>query len=381
MSHLRLRATNYLLTYPHCNIQPETLITTLTAKLEEFGVVYMIACIEDHHESDAKHNHVFVRLRSAPGRADPGLFDIGDRHPNIQPARDFKASINYVKKDGNWVERGTNPVKEQALTTRERNAKILKDGIRACVADGTISIHNIQRTLVGIQALQMLAPNQRTAPTVYWFYGSTGSGKTRRALEICGEDAWISGENLKWFDGYTGQPSVVLDDLRTNSCSMNFLLRLLDRYRLFVPIKGGHADWRPTTIVITCPVPPRRLFVNRETGEEWDNVDQVIRRIHIMRDFDAEPYGSRPGDGKSLSLNGPATGAEGLEVFSAIERAPTPALPEVPMELVPEEPPPASELPSYALPVVEVPFTPVLDRWPQEEGPVKPVAVRASESN
>lgn len=372
---LRLRGLNYVLTYPHCSIAPATLVNLLKEKLQEFEPVYIIGCLESHHTSDALHNHAFFRVRRCPGRVEKSFFDIGDRHPNIQPARDYKASITYVKKDGNWTEFGTNPVKERATATKERNAKILREGVLACIEDGTIPLQSVQRTIAGINAAKMLAQRPRNPPRVFWFYGRTGSGKTRRAVELC-PDYWMSGDGLKWFDGYTGQSCAILDDLRTNSCSMNYLLRLLDRYKLFVQIKGGFADWCPEVIVITCPVAPRDLYVNRETGEAWDHVDQVERRITEMRNFDDEPYGSRPEDGTPLPGYGPETGAERVEVWSAIERAPTPALPEdgeVPMEIEPEE------IPSYALPVVEVPFTPVLDRWTQEDGPVKPVAVLAPE--
>lgn len=48
-------------------------------------------------------------------------------------------------------------------------------------------------------------------PEVFWFYGSTGAGKTRAAFELFAErktsdneEAWVSGKSLEWFEGYDG---------------------------------------------------------------------------------------------------------------------------------------------------------------------------------
>ena len=250
---LRLQGRNYLLTYPHCDAQPQALIEHLRIRTANAAALYIICCTELHKDG-TPHAHAFIRTRSVLGRVPVDWFDFGGRHPNISAVRNVRSTVNYVKKDGKWSEYGEDPVKEARTTTKDRNEKILRDGIAKCVEDGTIALQSVKRVIAGVQAIKMLSPGARS-PTVFWFFGKTGTGKTRRAFELCGEDVWISGENLKWFDGYQGQANVIFDDLRTNSCSMNFLLRLLDRYRLFVPIKGGFADWRPTTIVITCPVP------------------------------------------------------------------------------------------------------------------------------
>ena len=272
---------------------------------------------EELHQDGNTHLHAYIKTRHAIGHVKSTFFDLEGHHPHLETVRSVKSWIEYVNKEGNWCEYGQNPITQQRLTTKERNEKIIKDGIVKCIVDGTVSIQNAQRTIAGIQEMKMLTNGPWNPPTVYWFHGKTGSGKSRRAIEICEEDVWMSGENLKLFDGYRGQRTVIFDDLRTNFCTMNFLLRLLDRYKLFVPIKAGFADWRPELIIITCPVPPRQLFVNRETGGEWDNVDQVVRRVDEMRDFDEQQYGSLPEDG--LVVQQEREGAERTEV---LENAP-----------------------------------------------------------
>lgn len=39
---------------------------------------------------------------------------------------------------------------------------------------------------------------------VIWIKGPTGCGKTRMAVDLGGDNYWISNGTLKWFDNYEG---------------------------------------------------------------------------------------------------------------------------------------------------------------------------------
>lgn len=44
-------------------------------------------------------------------------------------------------------------------------------------------------------------------PKVFWFYGETGTGKSREAHRLLAESedgSWVAPLNLDWFDGYCG---------------------------------------------------------------------------------------------------------------------------------------------------------------------------------
>lgn len=54
-------------------------------------------------------------------------------------------------------------------------------------------------------------------PRVFWFYGSTGTGKTLAVFEASGaEEVFSKPGGNDWWDGYCGQPVVLLDDYRGN---------------------------------------------------------------------------------------------------------------------------------------------------------------------
>ena len=60
------------------------------------------------------------------------------------------------------------------------------------------------------------------------------------------------------------------------------LLRLLDRYSVQVPFKGGYLWFCPDTIVITTNVHPRKWY---NYWERDSSFEALKRRIHVVFDF------------------------------------------------------------------------------------------------
>lgn len=134
---------------------------------------------------------------------------------------------------------------------------------------------------VGIQRLMQWQLEPRTEPPeVYWYWGKTGAGKTREVHEK-EKDLWANSKNLDWFDGYIGQEAALFDDLRAKTCEFEWLLRLTDRYPLSVPVKGGFVEWVPKRVYITCDRTPQQIY-----SEEGGRIDQLIRRITLIKEFD-----------------------------------------------------------------------------------------------
>lgn len=122
---------------------------------------------------------------------------------------------------------------------------------------------------------QLYDTTPKVPPHVVWLYGESGLGKTRSATEYA-DSYWISSGELKWFDGYTGQDTAILDDFRPSQVSFPKLLRLLDRYEISVEIKGGYRRWVPKTIFITANADPTTMFQYKTP----ENITQLTRRIH-----------------------------------------------------------------------------------------------------
>ena len=124
------------------------------------------------------------------------------------------------------------------------------------------------------KAINLKVKGRTSKPTVRWIYGPTGSGKTRSVFDKYEtEDIWVSGKDLKYWEGYNGQQVVLLDDFRKDFCTFHELLRILDRYPYRVNIKYGSRELTSTYIYITTPFRPEELYETRE------DIGQLLRRI------------------------------------------------------------------------------------------------------
>ena len=141
-------------------------------------------------------------------------------------------------------------------------------------------------------------------------YGPTGTGKTYSAINYIagGNDYYICEMPAKkwdkvWFSGYTGQKTLILDDFDSIFCSLPFLKRLLDHYKLKVELKGSFAWACWTTVVITSNRAPCLWYVDNEKDHvKPEDILALQRRIteirfqpendlYVLQDWDANDLG------------------------------------------------------------------------------------------
>lgn len=111
MANFRIDAKHFFLTYS--NVEQQGWIEFTKEDLLGFlsgitGVNYVIACKELHETGDT-HFHALVRFTRAKNLRNQNFFDFNGVHPNIQSCRNPPASIEYIKKDGDFVEFGGTP--------------------------------------------------------------------------------------------------------------------------------------------------------------------------------------------------------------------------------------------------------------------------------
>lgn len=150
---------------------------------------------------------------------------------------------------------------------------------------------------------------------VWWFWGPTGSGKSRTAMEMADEDdVWLSGKNLKWWEGYDGHKDVILDDFRGDFCTFHELLRILDRVPFSVECKGGSRQLLARRIFVTCPFEPRYAYKDRTT----EDIGQLLRRIehvvHVTGKIDSSDEAVEVRRSKSGVIKNPDLPYHGMEI-------------------------------------------------------------------
>lgn len=188
---------------------------------------------------------------------------------------------DYCKKDGDFKETGEIS-KQGKRTDITRVVELIQDGnnnkqIAQAEPESYFKFHkhiNAYRTA-------MLEP-RNTDPDVRVYWGATGTGKSFTAREIMGEEEYYvwGPENSKWWDGYSGQKNVIMEEFR-GQLPFGYLLRLLDRYDMKVEFKGGMCEFCGTHIVITSPKHPKDWYSDYGS----DRIDQLLRRINVIREF------------------------------------------------------------------------------------------------
>ncbi len=110
--------------------------------------------------------------------------------------------------------------------------------------------------------LEMKQPTRNHAPMVFIYYGPTASGKSSSAKiswPEAYEGKWTeSGENW-WWDGYTHQETVILDEFR-HQIPLWRMIKFLDRYSFKVQVKGHMVEMNSKRIVITTNIAPENWY-------------------------------------------------------------------------------------------------------------------------
>lgn len=238
----------------------------------QFGVSYVIVGKEVCPTTNRPHLQGYAECDS-PVR----FATLKNRYPtmHIENRRGTQEeAINYCKKDGDYTETGV-----KKAQGKRKDLDEVVEAVAAGVPTAEIAAaHPVQfiKYHRGIEALC----NNRIAdrdvddpPFICWRWGSTGVGKTKLAYTVhrgLGE-VYIK-DNTKWWNGYCGQPCIILDDFDPKSWPFRDLLRLLDRYPYSSETKGGYVRINSHYIYITTEHPPEMHWAGNDLA-------QIMRRL------------------------------------------------------------------------------------------------------
>lgn len=241
---------------------------------EDLEAQYII-CGRETASTGTKHLQTFIYFSEAKTFSKiKKLFNTA----HIEPMKGTpQQASDYCKKENDYFEKGTLPLKQGKRTDLDEIREVIKTTGK--MSEVVMIATSYQSVKMAEQILKYHEIKREWKPTVYWFWGSTGTGKSKTAHEMF-PDAYVAMSTAKWWDGYDAHENIIIDDMRKDFCKFHELLRYLDRYSMTVETKGGTRQFLARNIVITSCYQPQELFETRE------DINQLLRRIDEIRKFE-----------------------------------------------------------------------------------------------
>jgi len=194
----------------------------------------------------------------------------------------------YCSKDGKYKEFGSKPKQGNRTDLVDLKDDILsgKTSVDDICIDNPAIYHQYGRTLSKIEDIYMRKQFRTEMTNGIWFYGPTGVGKSHIAFEnFTPETHYVVPNDNGWWDGYTQQHTIIINDFRGN-IPYNELLQLVDKWPHCVRRRCREPmPFTSKTVIITSSLPPDEVYKNRN---EKDNIEQLLRRFSV-RKLDTAP--------------------------------------------------------------------------------------------
>lgn len=261
----RRQGVYWLLTIPENDFDPETPLSQMVA--------YIKGQKEQGEETGYIHWQVLVVLRRKGSLSTIKSIFGESCHGELTRS---SAANEYVWKEatriGEQFENGRLPFKRNDPTDWDRVWDLAKTAdVEEIPAQIRVQCYRTIRTIAADFAVPRAMVRE-----VYVFCGRTETGKSRRAWDEAGMDAYPKDPRTKFWDGYRAQKHVVIDEFR-GSIDVSHLLRWFDRYPCVVEIKGAATCLVAEKIWITSNLHPDYWFPDLDDATKA----ALMRRLQI----------------------------------------------------------------------------------------------------
>lgn len=179
---------------------------------------------------------------------------------HIEPMKgNFAQNEKYCSKQGNLIELGERPMgngkrKDLAIVCE----RVIKgESLKSISKDYPTTYVMYNNGLARLSAMHS-EPYRHDTVRGYWLWGVAGAGKSHYAKERF-PNFYIKAQN-KWFDGYNGEESIILDDYDCGKFLGHYIKIWTDKWECTGEIKGGTVHLRHHHFVITSNYSIEQMF-------------------------------------------------------------------------------------------------------------------------
>lgn len=196
----------------------------------------------------------------------------------------------YCTKDGNIFESGELP-----MSPKEKgDMEIARyDAARAAAIAGNFDDIPSDIYVRHLNALHKIYALKQVAPTALagslqneWIYGPAGTGKSTKAFAE-NPGSYLKGLT-KWWDGYTHQTSVIIDDMDPYHKSLAQEFKQWAHHHPFpAETKGGTMCIRPQKIIVTSNYRIDEIWEDQTTR---DAIHRRFKEVYMPETYIYDPY-------------------------------------------------------------------------------------------
>lgn len=275
--------TNYKLDFDYQNLIDSSSIEYIiygdeicpsTGRDHHQGFLYVASALTCHRNKKGEKFSKWVakKLENANHRACDGTLE---------------QNCNYCIKDDKVHEFGCEPKQGHRTDLDAIKESILNHSLSVddiCVEHPNV-YHQYGRTLNKLEDIALRRRWRTEMTKGIWYWGETDMGKSHIAYHSNGgfnptTHYWYPNDG-GWWDGYTGQETVILNEFRGSTMLFSELLELCDKWPKTVRRRGREpVPFLAKLIIVTSALPPEDMFNN--VCNNKDSIKQLRRRFKVI---------------------------------------------------------------------------------------------------
>lgn len=249
------------------------------------NIKYLAYGLETCPTTSRQHHQGFIVFKNQLSSSVKGLKKVGSLcggAAHVEPMMgNLQSNTEYCSKEGKLIELGDRPAQGdrsdlKAVVDRIASGETTADEI--CMTD-PVYYHMYGRTLTKAEDVAARTRFRTEMTQGIWYWGGTGVGKSHKAFEnFDPETHYVKCLTDDWWDGYTGQDVVILNEFRGN-IPYSELLALVDKWPHSVKRRNREPmPFVSKTVIITCSLCPADCY---HGVAETDSLTQLYRRFQV----------------------------------------------------------------------------------------------------
>ena len=247
--------------------------------LDESSAQYVAWGDETCPTTGRKHQQFFVYFMNQRSSKKDVAKELGKCH--VEPCKgSLQDNEAYCSKEGSYHELGTKPAQGKRKDLEDVRDEILAGkSVDDITCDNPMMFHQYGRTLSKIEDIALRKKFRTEMTKGYWIWGPTDVGKSHVALEgYSNESHYLWKEDNGWQDGYTGQETVIINELR-GGIPYSEMLQLVDKWPYFLRRRNKEpVPFISKRVIVTSSLPPEDIYPNLSAR---DTLGQLLRRFEV----------------------------------------------------------------------------------------------------